>query len=359
MIMRPESPTKLRMALYVATALSLMSLLIYSVYQLHKPQVTQTLGLETKQQRNVLNAVSLANANLSKKPLIGSAEQVSYSTPTVLINDLSANTLVDTEIDGAARSDANGNLIIDQALRDYFDYFLSASDEIGPELAIQAAIDLINQSLPSAAAEQARGIFQRYLKYLSEQYKVGDQLLVDEIKHEVDALLVLKQTSEKLLDIRQRLFNRSESQAFFGLEDANTEFTLKSLELFADDSLDIEQRRSELDRMQSELPELLQADIKTSTQQKNLQSEIQAKLNQRLDDAQLYDELQNLNLSVQHTQELVDHRQKQDYFEQQYQLYRAAKVRLGVKANDVNLIASFFSTPEAQTAARLRDISSE
>lgn len=357
MTSRSELNTKRSKALYGFALFCLVLLSTYWVYKTLNPKVGHDLA-------SVGHTDTVIKPNELKPTLdVGTSPEAldkeRYSTPNALINGLGALTLSGTQIDGAARTDANGNLILDQALRDYFDYFLSAADEIGPESAIQAAIDLINQSLPSEAAEQARGVFQRYLKYLSEQYKIGDQPLINQIDEDADALLVLRETSVKLRGIREDLFTEAESKALFGLEDANAEFTLKSLELLADESLDIEQQRSELERLQLELPESLRTNIETSIVQKDQQAEIQTLLDQKLDDGQLYDELRNLNLSDERAQDLLVYQQSQAYFEQQYARYQSAKAKLGDNPNNIDLISDFFTTPEAQTAARLRELGSQ
>jgi len=357
------SNTKPSKALYSVVLLGLVVLFIWFTSKAFNSQI----GQAHKEAADFVVAnesiARLSKPSITVEALV--ADQQSYSThsthstPKSLINNLGANTLIETEIDGAVRTDANGNLIVDQALRDYFDYFLSASDEIGPEAAIQAAIELIQQSLPTAAAEQASELFQRYLHYLKEQYRIGDQPLIGEFNNDKDALLVLRETTQTLRDVRGRLFTEQESQALFGLEDANTEFTLKSLELSADESLSLDQRRAEIERLQSELPEALQDNIETTAQQKEAQTQIQSVLNQDLDDAQLYTELEDLNLSPEHIDELLTYRQNQNYFEQQYQRYATAKTQSGDASNNESLLTEYFTTPEDQTKARLRDLSSQ
>lgn len=54
--------------------------------------------------------------------------------------------LAGTEVDGQLRTDAAGNLLLDLAVRDYFDYFLSAVDHSGLDAVIEALLAEIGRA---------------------------------------------------------------------------------------------------------------------------------------------------------------------------------------------------------------------
>ena len=75
-----------------------------------------------------------------------------------------------THIDGALSSDAQGNLILNLQIRDFFDYFLSIADDVGPEQAIAEIQRYSQQYLPEPANTQALELLGNYLRYKPVSY---------------------------------------------------------------------------------------------------------------------------------------------------------------------------------------------
>jgi len=73
--------------------------------------------------------------------------------------------LADTDVDGVLRVDAAGNLVLDEEVRRFFDYFLTATGEEAPAV-IRARIEAaLAARLPARAAAQGRDLLDRYLAY--------------------------------------------------------------------------------------------------------------------------------------------------------------------------------------------------
>ena len=81
--------------------------------------------------------------------------------------------LTDTEVDGALRVDFAGNLVLDEEVRRFFDYFLTATGEEAPAV-IRARIDsVLDTRLPAPAAGQGRDLLRRYLAYREAAQELG------------------------------------------------------------------------------------------------------------------------------------------------------------------------------------------
>jgi lipase chaperone LimK len=71
--------------------------------------------------------------------------------------------LAGTDVDGALAVDGAGDLVVDEDLRRFFDYFLAATGE-EPDAVIRARVEAaIDARLPPRAARQARELFARYV----------------------------------------------------------------------------------------------------------------------------------------------------------------------------------------------------
>ena len=294
-------------------------------------------------------------------------DSVVVSTPsTPLEHDQSfvAQTHQDTQIDGALAADQSGNLILNQGVRDFFDYFLSAADEIGPEAAIAEIQRYINQYLTEPANEQATALLWNYLRYKRYELSLQQQPLSGGLSTEQDALVILRNNFSMLKNKRNELFDSQTDNALFGLEAVYQEHTLSTLELFADQSLTDSQRHNELERLQQNLPPELQASQREDHTQRERQRRIEQIAASSVDDSSFHQSLLNQGLDPQKADELLSYRQQQTQFDSLYQQYRRVASKLNADdkhyARDLaSLRSSFFSQPEQQTMAKLRDLQSK
>ena len=272
-----------------------------------------------------------------------------------------AQSLEGTDIDGALKVDKNGLLILDQDVRDFFDYFLSAADELGPEAAISEIQRYIDTYLPEAAAIQAHKLFSGYLSYKQYEFQLRQQPL-EGAQLSSDSLQLVRENFEALKNKRRELFSLEADEALFGLEQTYQEFTLQSLELFADEAITDEQRMFQLAELETSLPPELQASRAQDASHRVEQKQFDQLSAQHSDDAAFHQALTDQGISQIKADELVTYRQGQQRFDQTYQRYRTAVNALN--KNDAQyqqslnqLQASFFIDPEQVTQARLRDLS--
>ncbi|WP_457981004.1 lipase chaperone [Ectopseudomonas composti] len=166
--------------------------------------------------------------------------------------------LADTEVDGQLRTDAAGNLVLDLALRDYFDYFLSAVDHSGLDAVIEALLADANQRLTEPALGQMIGLLGDYLDYKRASMALMQQPL--EARQQVDPqaqLQALQSAFARMDELRRAHFSAAAQEALFGAEQAYARYTLDSLALQQRDDLGEAQRTQMLEQLRARLPDAL------------------------------------------------------------------------------------------------------
>ena len=342
-----------RLLIWVVLVLSLAALV---------PYFDQGIDVPSRAQKGV------AVTDLNSKPEVISTVPddrtiATVSTPTAHDQIEFAQSLQGTEIDGSLRVGADGLLILDQGVRDFFDYFLSAADELGPEAAIAEVRRYIDDFLPESAAIQAHNLFANYLRYKKFEFEL-QQTPLNGAQLDADSLQLVRENFESLRDKRSRLFNDQEDEALFGLEQIYQEYTLSTLELFADQTITDEDRMDRLAGLEAALPSELRASRSEDANHRVEQVKIQELSINNADDVAFHQALTDQGLTQDKVDELVAYRQQQQGFEKDYLRYRKAVLRLDPEAEDyqsqLNRVqTAFFNNPEDITKARLLDLSKE
>lgn len=165
-----------------------------------------------------------------------------------------------TELDGEARADGQGRLVVDRRLRDLFDYFLSLVGE-EPLPRIQARLAAYLQAqLPPAAAQQALALLDRYIRYGEARGQLG-QSLGSVAAPQADGRLSPEALAERLQamrDLQQQYFSDEERQAFFGDDEAEDRYTVARVAVWQDTQLNALQKAQRLRDLQQTLPVHLQ-----------------------------------------------------------------------------------------------------
>lgn len=150
------------------------------------------------------------------------------------------------------RTDANGNLVIEPALRDLFEYFLSTLGEESLEDISARLAGHLRSHLPPAAAGHAWQIYNDYLGYraaLSGQPAVP-----------LDDLAVTRARLDDVAALRRAQLGNEVADAFFAAEEAYDRYTLESLLVQRDGSLDDSAKAARIAALEAALPpELLAA----------------------------------------------------------------------------------------------------
>jgi lipase chaperone LimK len=319
------------------------------------------------------NKSTIVRPGLAKSsPLIGPSDQVIeqsvdvISTPSEHDQLVISEALNGTSIDGALRADADGNLILELGIRDFFDYFLSIADDVGAQQAIAEIERYALSYLPEPASLQAVELLGNYLRYKQSEFQIQQTPITQETLSDSDALQLLRTSFDQLKQERQALFSPTEDQALFGLEDTYANHTLSSLELMADQSTTDEQKRERLLALESQLPNDVSASFAETRNNREFQQNIEAEIGSNKDDAEIYETLSSQGIEQQQIDSILARRQQQRQFDSTYQRYQSKKNSLsqaglepGTSAYQARINAlqnQFFSNPEDRTQAALRDL---
>ena len=285
-------------------------------------------------------------------------------TPTQLDQLLFARSLEGSDIDGHLRADDEGNLIIELAARDFFDYFLATSSEVGVEAAIDEILRYIDSYLPEPALQQARELFSQYLRYK----KFNSELQRTPISGGMDTdgyIALLRDTFVKQKSARLEIFSPEANQALFGLEDQYAQYTLENMSIQNNPDLSDSEKANLLAENRSTLPIDVQASLANQEMASINDQNVSKLLNSELDDSQVYSQLIEQGYERSKAEQILAYRQQQGSFEQRYKSYQAVRAKL--HAQDIppeelnsdlkNLRGKFFISEQEQTQAKLRDLS--
>ena len=270
---------------------------------------------------SVDNRHEIAFNKLLEQPIKESKKQevgIIYSTPKYADNVNITPSLEGTEIDGKLVADENGNLKLDLSVRDFFDYFLVASDDVGPEFAINEIVRYANEYLPEPANTQAIELLKNYLRYKKTEIELQQVAIYKkQLTHE-KTIELLSENFSALKERRSELFDNQTEQAFFSLEDSYAEYTLESLKIRNSKNLSNEEKSLKLLQLKETLPSELASSERKHGEAQEKQKEIDSLVNSNIEDSQLHNRLIESGYSYQKADEIISHRQEKEYFNKQY-----------------------------------------
>lgn len=309
-----------------------------------------------------------APKDIAEPPTIMPSEQpprlpAEHRTPLSLGADPFAPSLQGTDIDGVLQADASGHLVLGLEVRDFFDYFLNTVGEVSPETAIGQIQQMALEHLPETAAREAMALLDQYLAYKQSSLSVMQTELDPSRQHDpAYQLAALGNALAQLKGLRQATFEADARQAFFGLEEAYSEYTLATLAIQQRSDLTDDGKQALLDWHRNQLPEALRHteqrlhDSSHEHQQRVLAVESAPSpeaAGQRLSD---------LGLDRESVGGVVNYLQQRQAFDQRFQAFDQA-LRDGASAGLVDaerqqqreqLMQQHFPDEQEQTWARLK-----
>lgn len=171
------------------------------------------------------------------------------------ISILDLDTFRFTSVDGSIKVDENNILIIDQDLRHWLDFYLSALGEIDLQKIISMMQLEINK-LPNPGRDQAHEIMEQYLAYKRELGEYDDRELLA-----VDHSNSIEQLSNRLgwqMRLRRRYLEDNIVEAFWHNDEVIDNYALEKLTI-KNSNLSDEEKKDKLLALDESLPESLYA----------------------------------------------------------------------------------------------------
>lgn len=184
---------------------------------------------------------------------------VDSTVPTVLPQSLAGSIVPPLPLD------AYGHLARVSAVRDFFDYFLTAQNDLMPAALDELVTHEIVKQLHGMSAQvEAQDVWIRYCAYFSQLVKLPDVGMV--LGDKLDFVAV-----QRALDQRSSLAVRTLgdwSEPFFGAEQQQQRYDLERLKIADDQALTDEQKKKSLVAFEQKLLSKVQEErVKTQRQQ--------------------------------------------------------------------------------------------
>lgn len=188
-----------------------------------------------------------------------------------------AEHLSDTEVDGRLAKDAEGHLIVDLAVRDFFDYFLSAVEGRGLEVVLAELERQIGLRLEPPASREALRLLHAYVDYQKAQ---GHLLARPAAPREGQSpeyyAAVLQDTFTQLKAERRARFAPDVVDVFFGVEEAFGAYTVAAMAVKADSGLSETEKVRKLEELEAGLPEQMVVSSRRAERRGQLADEARA-----------------------------------------------------------------------------------
>ncbi len=178
------------------------------------------------------------------------------------------HSLQGADVPDGLQMDANGHLILSRALRDLFDFFLSAQGEEPVSIILNRIKAYIHSHHLSTQAEtQALHILDEYIAY-----KKATQNLPDSSTGPHPDLAILRGRMSALQSLRKQYFEPDVLQAFFGEQEVYDQYTLTRMQIMQNTQLSPEAKASALAEALDTLPMQLRQSMQPQIQYESLQT---------------------------------------------------------------------------------------
>lgn len=356
----------------VSVAICGLGIYLFSVFQ----QTSTELNASAHSEK-VVQAAPNSNIRMSTSDLISaSAQRVQANTeeksayPNVTPKKLDkpfSPTLVGTDIDGQLQVGEDGQLVVNIDVKDFFDYFLSATAEVSPEMALDELLRVASESLPPENFLQVQAMLDNYLAYKESAIQLLSQPMLPHDQQTLEyQLQMMEEGIKELRALRREHMPEDQVEAFFGLEEAYEDFTLASIKIQNNPDLTPKEIQLELQAQREKLPEVIRntetriaADMQTS-------QEINELLLSDKQDSEIESALREKGLDDNAVNDALEYRKQQREFEQQYALYKKERDQLmsaslgaeDLESQKARLLEKYFDSEQAITQAKVKDLSS-
>ncbi len=173
-----------------------------------------------------------------------------------------------TEVPNGLQVDASGHLLITHALRDLFDYFLSAmGEEPLPVLLARIKAFIHHARLPAVAEAEALHVLDEYVAYKKALSTLPDTAAGPHPDH-----AALQAKLSVLNQVRRQYLDPEVVDAFFGSEEAYDQYTLNRMAIMQDKTLTASAKAAALANALNALPEALRQSMQSQIQYESLQA---------------------------------------------------------------------------------------
>ena len=155
-------------------------------------------------------------------------------------------------------TDAQGNLRVDESIKELFEFYLSSLGEEALEQILLRIQSELNSQLKPPALDQALSLLKRYVDYKIELATI-EQEAPFQIENGNSEIENIKYQKSQMNDLRLSYFNQEEYQQFFEREVVFDNYMITHLEIVSDQTLDKEEKQQSIKALEKTLPEELRS----------------------------------------------------------------------------------------------------
>lgn len=356
-----------------SVALCSLGIYIFSTYQSsqtetnEQPLTVKTIATESHSSTK-LTTSELVTASAQRVQSTTQNRQLEYPnvTPKKLEKPFSSM-LEGTDIDGQLKVGDDGQLIVNLEVKDFFDYFLSTTADVSPEIALDELLRIASESLPPENFLQVQTLLDNYLAYKESALQLMSKPMLPHDQQTPEyQLQVMEESLKELRSLRREHMPEQQVEAFFGLEEAYEDYTLASIRIQQNPNLSQEQMQLELEAQRQLLPEVIRNTETRIAEEMQTSQEVNELLLSDIQDSELEMALKDKGLSDHAVSDALDYRKQQRNFEEQYALYKKERDQLvsaGLSEKDFasqkeRLLQKYFDSEQSITQAKVKDLSS-
>lgn len=267
-----------------------------------------------------------------------------------------AETWTDTQIDGELKADADGNLIINLATRDYLDYMFSAVGDLPAEQVLALIEKQARQQLPPEAVSQLLELIDDYLAFQESVVALTSQRLKPASEQDRAYYLeTLDHTFEQLKLLRRTHMSADAVEGFFELEEAYSDFTLGSMQLQMRSDLTSAEKQIAAEDLRQQLPETLSDSMDRKRRQQQRHRQTQQVLTSEMSPEMKREQLAELH-APDMVQKIMSHQRNESDLQSKLEKYQKQRQQLSLdnasEEQQQRLLQAYFPTEQEQNVAR-------
>lgn len=201
---------------------------------------------------DIVNDEIILSAKITNQRLFESA----LTNKTIQINQENVPSLSGIQHATNILTDSNGNLRVDESIKELFEFYLSSIGEESLDQIIQRIQSELTNQLESPALEQALSLLKRYVDYKIELASI-EQETPNALSQSNSDIENIKYQKSQLNALRSSYFDQTEYQQFFEQEELYDNYMLSHLEITRDHTLDEATKRQNIEALEQTLPEEL------------------------------------------------------------------------------------------------------
>ncbi len=182
--------------------------------------------------------------------------------------------------------DSQGQLILNEKIKNIIEYFLMASHIEGREQAVARIQEYIDMSLPTEAASQAMQITENYLLY-KNNYNT-EQLSMSTDFTQQENLDMLRSALSDKKQSRRHYLGEAASEALFGYEERYDDFSYQRLAINSDTSLSEEEKDQLMAQAENQLPSDMAQTMRDKREEQKLTSRVNKLKSQSGSEQEIY-----------------------------------------------------------------------